>query len=70
VIAYQDGLAADVDVATRMGPGAWNMNDLASGPLLDGFFIAATTGHGSPVLAWDSLNPADDPVHNLLLAAP
>ena len=41
------------------------MNDLASGPLLDGFFIAVTTGHGSPVLAWDSLNPADDPVHNL-----
>jgi hypothetical protein len=70
VIAYQDALDADVDVATRMGPGAWNMNDLASGPLLDGFFIAATTGHGSPVLAWDSLNPADDPVHNLLLAAP
>jgi hypothetical protein len=70
VIAYQDGLAADVDVSTRMGPGAWNMNDLASGPLLDGFFIAVETAHGSPVLAWDSLNPADDPVHNLLLAAP
>jgi len=70
VVAYQDGLASDVDVATRMAPGAWNMNDLASGPLLDGFFIAVTTGHGSPVLAWDSLDPADTPVHNLVLATP
>ena len=71
VVAYQDGLASDVDVATRMAPNAWNMNDLASGPLLDGFFIAVTTGHnGSPVLAWDSLNPADTPVHNLVIATP
>ncbi len=70
VVAYQDGLASDVDVATRVGPGSWTMNDLASGPLLDGFFIAVTTGHGSPVLAWDSLNPADDPVHNLVIATP
>jgi hypothetical protein len=70
VVAYQDGLASDVDVATRNGPGSWSMNDLASGPLLDGFFIAVTTGHGRAVLAWDSLDPADAPVHNLATAQP
>jgi len=30
---------------------------LATGPLLDGFSIAATNGHGSPYLAWDTKDP-------------
>jgi hypothetical protein len=60
-IAYQDGMTADVYVATR-GPTMWSSNPLATGPLLDGFSIGATTAHGAgPILAWDARDPQQDP---------
>lgn len=68
-IAYQDGLTADVYLATKAGM-AWMPTGLATGPLLDGFSIAATTGHGAPVLAWDTLDPAQDPPNGLTVMAP
>jgi hypothetical protein len=68
-IAYQDGLTADVYVATRSGSG-WAQSALATGPLLDGFSIAATTGHGTPVLAWDSLDPSQSPPNTLAVQSP
>jgi hypothetical protein len=67
-IAYQDGLDADVMLATRGS--TWSTMDLTSGPLLDGFSIAATTGHGTPVLAWDSLDPAAAPPNGLVVRSP
>jgi hypothetical protein len=69
-IAYQDGLTADVYVATRSGAG-WASTGIATGPLLDGFSIGATTGHGgSPVLAWGALDPAGDPIGQLVVESP
>jgi len=68
-IAYQDGLTADVYLATKAGM-AWMPTGLATGPLLDGFSIAATTGHGAPVLAWDTLDPSQDPPNGLTVMAP
>jgi hypothetical protein len=56
-IAYQDGLVSDVYLATRSG-GTWTTSPLSTGPLLDGFSIAATTSAGSAVVAWGSLDPA------------
>jgi hypothetical protein len=69
-IAYQDGLSSDVDVATMAGPGTWTMQDIAATDVLDGFFIAATTGHGSPILAWDSRDPTTPDIHALVLQSP
>jgi len=69
VIAYQDGLDADVYVATRSGTG-WSTTGIATGPVLDGFSIGATTGHGSPVLAWGALDPARDPIGQLVIESP
>ena len=57
VIAYQDGLLSDAILASR-GTGTWMSVPLAAGPLLDGFSMAATTGHGSPAIAWGSMDPA------------
>jgi hypothetical protein len=69
-IAYQDGLSADVYVATRSGAG-WATTGIATGPLLDGFSIDATTGHGgSPVLAWGAIDPAGDPIGQLVVESP
>jgi len=69
-IAYQDGLAADVYVATRSSAG-WSKTGLAIGPLLDGFSIGATTGHGgSPMLAWGAIDPHADPVGAIVIDAP
>ncbi|HET7504732.1 MAG TPA: hypothetical protein VFK02_27105 [Kofleriaceae bacterium] len=69
-IAYQDGLTADVYVAIRSGAG-WSKTPLATGPLLDGFSISATTGHpGPPVLAWGALDPAADPIGQLVIESP
>jgi hypothetical protein len=67
-IAYQDGLTSDVYVATKAG--AWTFSPLAQGPLLDGFSIAATTGHGSPVIAWGSMDPALAPPTLLTVKSP
>jgi hypothetical protein len=68
-IAYQDGLAADVYVATRSSAG-WSTTGIATGPLLDGFSIGATTGHGPPMLAWGAFDPAADPVGEIVMEAP
>jgi hypothetical protein len=69
-IAYQDGLDADVYVATKSG-GAWATTGVATGPLLDGFSISATTGHGgSPVLAWGAMDPAGEPIGQLVVESP
>jgi hypothetical protein len=54
-IAYQDAMTADVDVAQKSS--MWSMTPMATGPLLDGFSIAATTGHGGAYLAWDTKDP-------------
>jgi hypothetical protein len=69
-IAYQDGLVSDVYLATKGS--TWTTTPLASGPLLDGFSIAATTDHGGkPVLAWDSMDPARTPTpHGLKVQSP
>lgn len=53
-IAYQDGMTADVYLATKSG--TWSTQPISAGPLLDGFSIAATTGFGQPYLAWDRLD--------------
>ncbi len=55
-IAYQDGLTSDVYLAAKNG--AWSTQGISISPLLDGFSIAATTGHGQPYLAWDRIDPA------------
>lgn len=68
-IAYQDGLKSDVYVASRSGS-MWTVNGVAVGPLLDGFSIGATTGNGSPVLAWGSMDPALTPPTTLVVRAP
>jgi MYXO-CTERM domain-containing protein len=68
-IAYQDGLTADVYTAVKAGA-AWMPTGLATGPLLDGFSIAVTTGHGTPVLAWDTLDPSQDPANGLTVLTP
>jgi len=69
-IAYQDGLDADVYVATRSGA-TWSTTGIATGPLLDGFSIGATTGHGgSPVLAWGAIDPAGEPIGQLVVESP
>ena len=39
-------------------------------PRADGFSIAVTTGHGAPVLAWDSLDPANAPPNGLVVRSP
>lgn len=67
-IAYQDGMLSDVMVATKGG--SWTTAPLATGPLLDGFSIAATTGHGSPMLAWDTKDPNAMPISSLTVMAP
>lgn len=67
VVAYQDGLVSDVDLATRGGSG-WTVTPLASGPLLDGFSIATTTAHaGTPYLAWEQFVPANAPPGGLIV---
>ena len=68
VIAYQDGLTADVYVAAKGS--TWTVTPLATGPLLDGISIAATTGHGVPYLAWSSLDPATTPINSLVVQTP
>ena len=68
-IAYQDGLDADVYVATRAGA-AWSTLAVATGPALDGFSIGAAVRGGAPVLAWGALDPAGTPIGRLVVQAP
>jgi MYXO-CTERM domain-containing protein len=69
-IAYQDGMNADVYVATKSGA-AWTTSALATGPLLDGFWISGTTAHkGTPYLAWGSLDPVATPLGTIVVDNP
>lgn len=69
-IAYQDGMTADVYVATKSGA-TWSKNALASGPLLDGFSIAVTTVHASTAYAaWGAIDPSAAPNRNLVVVKP
>jgi hypothetical protein len=67
-IAYQDGLTSDVYVATRGS--TWTTTTLATGTLLDGFSVAATAGHGTPVVAWGVLDPQQSPPSALAVKSP
>ncbi len=70
VVAYQDGLTADVYVATKNGA-SWTTNGVAVGPLLDGFSVAATTAHqGIPYVAWGALDPAATPLGSVVVQTP
>ncbi|MBA3455051.1 MAG: hypothetical protein H0T42_18320 [Deltaproteobacteria bacterium] len=69
VIAYQDGLKADVYLASKSGA-TWTKNPIAATPLLDGFSIAATTGHGSPYVAWGALDPSATPLGSVVVQTP
>jgi hypothetical protein len=68
-IAYQDGLTADVYTAVKSGA-SWMPSAVATGPLLDGFSIAVTTGHGAPVMAWDTLDPSQATPNELTVFSP
>jgi hypothetical protein len=68
-IVYQDGLVSNVRLATRAG-GAWTHAALADSPTLDGFSIGATTGKGSPVFAWGTLDPTQAIVGSLTVSTP
>ena len=68
-IAYQDGASADVYIASKGA--AWTTSTLASGPILDGFWLAGTTAHkGTPILAWGSLDPAATPLGTIAVKQP
>lgn len=68
MIAYQDGMTSDVYLASKAG--TWTIMPLATGPLLDGFSIGATAGHGTPVLAWGTMDPALAPPTTLTVRSP
>jgi hypothetical protein len=68
MIGYQDGMNADVYVATKAG--AWSTRALAQGPLLDGFWVAGTVFKGAPVMAWGSLDPAATPLGTISVQKP
>lgn len=59
-IAYQDGTTADVYLATKST--AWTTTAIATGPLLDGFWVSGTAAHGTPYLAWGSMDPHATPL--------
>jgi MYXO-CTERM domain-containing protein len=68
-IAYQDGANADVYLATKAG--AWTTTAIATGPLLDGFWISGTTQHkGTPYLAWGTMDPVATPVGTIAVDTP
>ncbi|MDQ3338126.1 MAG: hypothetical protein M4D80_23420 [Myxococcota bacterium] len=69
-IAYQDGMNADVYLATKSGA-AWTTTAIATGPLLDGFWISGTALHeGRPYLAWGSLDPVATPLGTIVVDNP
>ena len=69
-IAYQDGMTADVVIASRTAPGNWAISPFATGPLLDGFTLGATVHAGKQYLAWDQMDPAQDPPNSLAVQTP
>jgi MYXO-CTERM domain-containing protein len=69
-IAYQDGLASDVYLATK-GAGGWTKTALAQGPLLDGFWVSGTAAHqGTTYVAWGSLDPNAIPLGTIVVQRP
>jgi MYXO-CTERM domain-containing protein len=68
-IAYQDGLTADIYVASKSGA-MWSKAPRIAGPLLDGFAIAATVGPNGPVAAWGEIDPASSPNRLLMIGTP
>ena len=68
-IAYQDGTSSDVYLATKGG--AWSTSAIATGPILDGFWVSGTAAHKStPYLAWGSLDPAATPLGTIAVQQP
>jgi MYXO-CTERM domain-containing protein len=65
-IAYQDGTSSDLVMASK-GASGWSHTDLATGPLLDGFHIAAPPDGGW--LVWDSIDKDKTPVSGLVIQA-
>ena len=65
-VAYQDGLAADLVVATR-GATGWSHAALATGTMLDGFHIAVAADGGA--LIWDALDKTKSPPTTLVIRA-
>lgn len=63
-VAYQDGLVSDLFLATRSG-NAWTTSAIASGTLIDGFHIAATST--GPWLVWDSMDKTRSPPSDLMV---
>lgn len=63
-VAYQDGLTADLIVATRGGT-SWSRNEVATGALLDGFHIAVPADGGT--LIWDALDKNQSPATTLVI---
>jgi MYXO-CTERM domain-containing protein len=63
-IAYQDGLISDLVLATRAG-NAWTHEGIATGTLIDGFHIAATST--GPWLVWDSMDKTRSPPSDLIV---
>ncbi|HTJ45003.1 MAG TPA: hypothetical protein VL463_23005 [Kofleriaceae bacterium] len=61
-IAYQDGLSADLVIASR-GGGSWTHDDAATGVRLDGFHIAAPPAGGW--LVWDGVDKDAAPASTL-----
>ena len=52
------------------GDGVDSAQRIAAFVVLDGFSIAVTTGHGSPVMAWDTLDPSQATPNELTVFAP
>ena len=70
VIAYQDGLSADVYLASRSSSG-WTSTPIATGPVLDGLSIAATTAHGGiPYVAWGAIDVHATPLGSVVVETP
>ncbi|HEY4238502.1 MAG TPA: hypothetical protein VGM88_01760 [Kofleriaceae bacterium] len=69
MIAYQDGLDADVYLANPSGT-AWQVTGVATGPLLDGFSVGGVGFNGSPVLAWGTITPGATPQNSLVVQKP
>ncbi len=61
-IAYQDGTSSDLVIATR-GASSWSHADAATGPIQDGFHIAAPPDGGW--LVWDALDKNQAPATTL-----
>lgn len=67
-IAYQDGTTADVYLATKGG--MWTTTAVATGPLLDGFWVSGAQRKGQTYLAWGSMDPHASPLGTISVQNP